>query len=196
MRNRRKLFKTIYDFWCIWYSKIISITFAAILLFLQYKYDLKIWDATNYADMLTAIITFLSIVIGIFGILIPMIVSAKNEKNSMAEYFFEKADIKYFTKCMKSIFSSGMLSLICVCILYLEDIVEEVFLKWFLSFTVCSFVYFCCNAYRFIGIMINLLIRRRKNENSSEGTSKTYKKPKTEDEIKKINNQIRQNKKF
>lgn len=190
MKKNRKVLCKMYDLWCVWYSKIIPIFFAVTVIFLQYRFDLKIWLIEDYSDMLTAIITFLSIIIGIFGILIPAVLSAKGEKNSMASYFFDRADNISFAKSIKSIFSSGIITILMICILYLKDIAGRKCYIYFLGITVFFLIYFCCNAYRFIGIMIDLLIRRKKNSSDIDSHRKEYKNKMSEKEKENVDKMI------
>ncbi len=182
----------IKDYWNASYSLIISSVLAVCVLILQFKFDFKLWLIEDYSDMLTAVITFLSIVISVFGILIPAVLSTKDENDSLANYFFEVADNKSFAKNIRRIFSSGIATILLVCILYLKNVAGKTFYKCLLSFAVFFLVYFCCNAYRFIGILIDLLIRRRKKDSkTTTSAKKVYKnkmtEEKREDIIDKIN---------
>lgn len=170
-----------------WYGIIISIFVTGILAFEQRKYNLVFWEAEYYSDMLTAVITFLSIIIGIFGILIPAIISAREDKASKTNYFFENADVEFFSKCIKKIFCSGILSVICICLLYLQDIIDEKFYIWIFRVSIFLILYFCFGSYRFIGIMLSLLIGGKK-EKEPKKTVKLYKN-KTSDKDRSIINE-------
>lgn len=176
--------------WYSWYSVILAALITGFLVFEQSKYDLKFWKATYYSDMLTAIITFLSIIIGILGILIPSIISAREDKDSMASYFFQNADGRFFAKCITRIISSGILSVICICLLYLQDVMEEKIYIWIFRISIFLLLYFCFGSYRFIGIMLSLLVEG-KNRRDSGKVIKKYKNRIDETERDIINKKLK-----
>ncbi len=176
--------------WYSWYGIILSSLLSVFLAFEQHKHDLYFWKATYYSDMLTAIITFLSIIIGIFGILIPTVISAKEDDKSIANYFFQNADGVFFAKSIRKLISSGILSVICVCLLYLQDILNEKIYVWVFRISVFFTLYFCFGSYRFIGIMLGLLVGSESKKDAKK-TVKKYKNRIDEAERNRINEKLK-----
>ena len=84
----------------IWYSNyqwIIPMIVTALITGGAYGLSVKPWSGEAYSDMLTALITVQSIIISVFGILIPSLVSVKDEKG-LVDYFYENADVEDFVK--------------------------------------------------------------------------------------------------
>lgn len=174
--------------WYSWYGVILAAVITSILGYEQHKYNLSFWTAKYFSDMLTALITFLSIVIGIFGILIPSMISAREDKEGITNYFFENVDGRFWAKCIRRIISSGILAIICICFLYLQDIIIEKVYIWIFRMSIFFILYFCFGSYRFIGIMLNLLIG--KNKKTIEKRTKKYKNKTNDIEQKKINERL------
>ncbi len=185
----KSILQHLTDLWYSWYSIAIAAIIATTLAFGQYKYGLEFWKAKYYSDMLTAIITFLSIIIGIFGILMPSVITAKEDRKGMVNYFFENADGEFFAKCIKRIISSGILSVIFICLLYLQDIIDGKIYIWIFRVSIFLILYFCFGSYRFIGIMLRLLIGGKNKEDIEKGVKK-YKHKIDESERKRINEQL------
>ena len=95
------------DFHAFWYSHyalIIPMTIISILLFAEVKQKIQILQICKnslFSDMLTALITCMSIIISIFGFLIPSLISAKND--TMVKYFIENANMDVFVGKIKSV---------------------------------------------------------------------------------------------
>ena len=175
--------------WYSWYSIIIAGLLTVFLVIEQHKYHLNFWEATYYSDMLTAIITFLSIIIGIYGILIPAVISAKEGKESIVSYFFQNADGKFFAECIRKIISSGILSVIGICLLYMHDVLSEKIYIWIFRISIFLILYVCLGSYRFIGIMLGLLVGRKSKKDMNKGT-KRYKFRIDEEERNRINEKL------
>lgn len=165
----------IYDNWHFAMAIVFDVVAA---IFVKY-YEIHFWEAKHYSDMLTAIITFVSIIMSVFGVLMPTVFTGNSE---MANYFKRNADIAYFAKSVKHIIICGFGSIACICGMYLSDEIPMNILKAFGllgGFSLCSF---SLGAYRYLGIMLRLLI-----ENKEEYKGKTYKKRISEQDRKELN---------
>lgn len=189
--NFKKILDELSYAWYSWYSTIIPAIFVVATIAWQNKCEVEFWKAQYYPEMLTALITFLSIVISVFGILIPSMISVKDEKNSLTKYFFDNADTNFFAKAIKRTILSGIASVLVVCLLYLYDVMNVKLFKCVFATAVFVAVYFCCNAYRFIGIMLKLLIGT--NDKNRNNTGKRYKNQMSEEERMRINEQLKKN---
>lgn len=98
---------------------------------------------------------------GIFGFLIPALVSNKKDCG-MIEFFLEHTDQKFFVKKVKILIASGMITVLLCLFLFLENALKEwIFVLGMLSL-VWFLLFFVCNAYRFIGLILSLLIFNKK----------------------------------
>ena len=91
----RKLKEKAVDYWHFCYCEVISIIATVVIISVERKCKIQFWNAQNFADMLTALITFLSIVLGIYSFLIPSFVSAKEEEK--IKNFLANADMYLFS---------------------------------------------------------------------------------------------------
>lgn len=167
------------DYWHFYYCEVIPIIITVVIIAVERKCKIKFWNAQNFADMLTALITFLSIVLSIYSFLIPSFVSAKEDEK--VKNFLANADMELFIKNIKKIFIEGIITLVCVCSLFLYDIINTAIYVKIMYISVFFMAMFCCRSYRFIGIIIDLLIETKK------GT------PKSSDRVlggKKYNNKV------
>lgn len=174
-----KCVSKIFENWHFVLSIILEIV---IIIFVNY-YKVYFWKAEYYNDMLTAIITFISIVISIFGILIPSVFTSNNK---MINYFKENADISYFVKSIKNIVVSGFGSIGCICLMYLYDTIPMNAFKGFCILSIFFLFVFVFGSYRYLSIMLRLLI-----ENKKEYQGKTYKKQSSEKDREELNNMLK-----
>lgn len=182
MKNKKN-FRFV-QFWYSNYQWIIPMLFTTLIVWSAYKLKVKPWLGEAYSDMLTALITVQSIIISVFGILIPSLVSIKDE-SGLIKYFFENADIEDFVKRMKKTILSGISDIFLICILYAYDVLP---IKIYVAIGVlCLFVllYFYCGSYRYVSILLKLLIVKKK-----EYKGKEFKKKLTDQEIEKLNQKL------
>lgn len=162
--------KSIQEGWIRVYSFVIP-TVVTVLYLTFFAFNLEVFvdynsiENSNMENLLDGIITFVTIIMGIFGFLIPALVSNKKD-GGMTEFFLEHTDQELFVRKLKLLVMSGMVTVLLCLILFLEDALKEwVFLSgttlliWFLLF-------FVCNAYRFIGLILSLLIFHRKTDDT------------------------------
>lgn len=148
------------------YSYVIpTILTAAYILYLISIYHCKsgfhlIQESTNFDGMLEALVTFMSIILSVFGFLIPTFLSSKGESAAI-KYFMEYADMKLFAAKLKNIVAIGLIDTFITCILFLKDIFPQVIANTLICIWLWVLLFFMCNSYRFISIMINLLLAEK-----------------------------------
>lgn len=141
-----------------------SICLIYAVIYLLIKMRLLDWynlfDSSNVNNVLEAIVTFISIVISILGVLLPLIISTK-DSSEMIKWFFSVIDKQYFITSVRRIFLSGLLAVFVSCVLFFHDIFYENF-NFLLSLTLIWLVlYFLTSSYRFISIFLRLLITEK-----------------------------------
>ena len=163
------IYERTIDFWRKSYSWIIPCLAVVAKVYINHKYDFKITEICgneSFSDMLAAIITSMSIIISIFGFLIPSLISAKNDK--MVKYFIENADMDEFIKKVKSVIRSGIIGILFSIILYVNENLLP-FVRTILLYSwIAVDINFVCSSYRFISIIISLLLKEKKNINSNK----------------------------
>lgn len=185
MKNEERVYR-----WKQWCPYIISIalTMAYIIyMIVIYHYKKKlpvIQDSSNFNGMLEALVTFMSIILSVFGFLIPSFLSSKSESSAI-KYFLSYADMKMFSAKLKNIVAIGLTDIFFTCILFLKDIFSHVLTNIIVCIWLWFLFFFMCNSYRFISIMINLLIAE-KEEFVQKAANNV-----TEEEMEKLNNTIR-----
>lgn len=70
----------------------------------------------------------------------------------------ENADLEYFAKQLKNIVAVGLIEVFITCYLLLYDIIPEYILNMSIIIWVWILLYFLCCSYRYIGIMIKLMV--------------------------------------
>lgn len=176
--------KKMINIWIMYYQIIIPIFITVSAIYLCRKYKIYLWKAENYTDMLTAVITFLSIIISVFGILIPTVFTNKKE-NYLLEYFINNIDVKYFMQSIKRVMASGIISIFLVCALYPFDVIPMCVYTKILAISFWVLIYFLCGSYKYLSIMLRLII-----EEGERYQGKTYTKQLNEKNRSDINSML------
>ena len=163
--------KEIQEGWIRVYSFVIPTMVTALyLLFSVCNFGIFIEQGNkeniDVESLLDGIITFVTIIMGIFGFLIPTLVSNKKDCG-MIEFFLEHTDQKLFVRKLKMLVVSGMVTVLLCLVLFLENILKEWVFTFGMTFLVWFLLFFVCNAYRFIGLILSLLIFNRKTNDIS-----------------------------
>ena len=121
--------KRIQEAWIRVYSFVIPTIVAALYFWLFVcnpesfiKYGSE--ESININSLLDGIIAFVTIIMGIFGFLIPALVSNKKDCG-MIEFFLEHTDQKFFVKKVKILIASGMITVLLCLFLFLENALKE-----------------------------------------------------------------------
>ena len=182
MKNKRNSKAVL--IWYLNYQWIIPMLFTVLITATAYILGVKPWSGEAYSDMLTALITVQSIIISVFGILIPSLASIRDEKEGI-KYFFENADVEDFIKRVKRTILSGISDIFLICLLYAYDVLP---IKVYIVIGVlCLYVllYFLCGSYRYLSIMLKLLILKK-----NEYKSKDFKRKLTDQQREYLNKKL------
>lgn len=117
-------------------------------------------NSRNFGSMLEALVTFMSIILSVFGFLIPSFLSSKGTSSAI-KYFMKYADMRVFSAKLKNIVGIGLVDTFFTCILFLKDIFSESVANVLICIWLWFLLFFMCNSYRFISIMINLLLAEK-----------------------------------
>ena len=86
----------------------------------------------------------------------------------MVKYFIENADMEEFVKKVKSVIRSGMLGILLSIVLYMNENLFPHVRTFILYVWLGINVNFLCSSYRFIGIIISLLLNEKKDIDDAE----------------------------
>lgn len=131
-----------------------------------------IQNSTGFEKMLETIVTFISIVLSVFGFLIPAFLSSKGS-SLLIQYFLDSINVEAFVKQLKNVVAVGLLDVIFTCVLLLGDIFSTDVMNILLEIWIWFILYFMCVAYRFISILLSIMIapkEERKQEVINEAS--------------------------
>lgn len=179
-----KIFKVLIQIWILYYHIFIPILVTISGVFICRKYKIYLWNAEYYNDMLTAIITFLSIILSVFGILIPTVFVNKKE-NGLVKFFMDNADIKYFVNSVKRIMLGGIFDVFFVCILYSYDVIPRQVYIVIMIICLGILLYFLCGSYKYLSLLLRLVL-----EDGKPYTGKTYNNEISQEKRNEINEML------
>lgn len=165
----KRIGKKISEYWELYYHIFIPIFMTVLGTLVCWKKKVYLWNSNKYFDMLGAVITFLSIVISIFGILIPTVFT---NKTKLVNFFVKNADTAYLVKDIKRVMVSGISNIIMICLLYLQDIFSQKFYGMICILGLFLFLYFLCGSYKYLSLLLRLVIETKEPHNG-----KKYEKP-------------------
>lgn len=141
---------------------IVLPIFSVVAYFICYKiWEIKIWESKNFPDTLTSMVTFVSIIISFFGVLLTILISAK-EKSELINYFLDTADKEVFASSIKRLILHGLLTVIISAILFMYDIMSECEIVIYVCIGIFTLVRFTTLTYRFTNILLMLFLKDRK----------------------------------
>jgi len=181
------------DIWRGCYSVVIPSIACAIYLtiyFLIQRNKIEyfyVTDSENFTSVLEAIISFVSMIIGVFGFLLPILITSKNEF-TLVKYFINNIDKKAFSFNLRMIIVSGFAVVFASSMLFFFDIFSEWFKQAVILTWIWLLLYFMSNSYRFISLLIRLFLEE-KSEVKKEMLS-----PMSDIESQNLKDRIRKNK--
>lgn len=119
-----------------------------------------IQNSKNFEAMLESLVVFMSIILSVFGFLIPSFLSSKGESKAL-KYFIKYADMRLFAVKLKNIVAIGLINTFFTCTLFLKDIFSDITTNIIICIWLWLLLFFMCNSYRFISLMINLLLAEK-----------------------------------
>ena len=156
------------DWWRGVYSIVIPTVISgiyfilSILIFLRKIEWRYLWESVNYSDSLSVLVTFISIILSFFGILIPLLISGKSTSETI-KYFFSVVDKKYFLNRIKIMIISGFLTILLLALLYFNDLYYDMVNLILSTGMLWVLLYFVASAYRLICIMLMMFLYEKKN---------------------------------
>ncbi len=173
------------DGWRRCYCLVIPVVCTLIYIWFSYKADQKVWMSKNFPDILSSIITFVSIAISLFGVLLTLLISEKG-KSEMIQFFLDSADKKVFIKSLKRLIMSGLLTVIVSVCLFAEDIINDKWMLFLSSIAIFTLIKFMALTYRFTNILLDLFIKDKEEYRKKEGPAlEPEKKKELQERIKK-----------
>ena len=172
------------NIWRQVYCILFPIIAVIIYLCCYCRLGIKIWTSKNFSDTLTSMITFVSIIISFFGVLLTLLITAK-ENSKLIKHFLDSADKEDFAASIRKLIMNGLLTVIFSAILYMNDIMVEKIIVIFMCCEIYVLIKFTALTYRFTNILLMLFI---KDFNGNEGTKLPEDRKKALDE--KIQNGI------
>lgn len=102
--------------------------FATVICFFMYKIDFVFIKNTNVDNLIDGLVTMESIVIGLIGAIIPVVLSMKNE-SKFVKYVFENDTQGLFRKYLTVTIGVGLLSVIFSLAMYIREEYTETVLS-------------------------------------------------------------------
>lgn len=162
-------YRKMLDKWRSLYCMILPVAAVGAYLLCYKKWGIKVWNSDNFTETLTSMITFVSIIISFFGVLLTILISAK-EKSKLIHYFLASADKEDFVASIKRLIMYGLLTVIFAAVLFIKDIMAEKVILIFLCCGIFALIKFTTLTYRFTNILLMLFIEDRDSVGKREGT--------------------------
>lgn len=145
--------------WDKWYQNILPF-FAAVGCYCLYRFcPIDLFTGLHISDALTSVITAESIILSLFGVMLPLLASARNSSN-LVQYFFAAIDINAFSDQLKRCIGVCFLSLLsCVGMFFIDAQQNMSLYMLFFSAWVGLLVALFCRSYRFLSLIISLLFQ-------------------------------------
>ena len=157
----------VLDFWRGIYSIVIpSACCIVYLIFSVLIYSGKLnwsyfWEGENFTDALGTLVTFISIAISFFGVLIPILISGKTSSETI-KFFFSVVDKKYFLGRIKVMMISGVMAVVLLALLYFSDIYSTEANIVIMAAMIWLFFYFVAASYRIISLLLMMFLVEKK----------------------------------
>lgn len=153
-----EIYGKMLDIWRRIYCIVLPVVAVIIYLCCYCRLGIVIWTSEKFSDTLNSMITFVSIIISFFGVLLTMLITAK-EHSKMIKYFFDSADKAFFSASIRRLIVHGLLTVIFSAILYMNDIMADNIILFFMCCEIFSLIKFATLTYRFTNILLMLLIK-------------------------------------
>ena len=114
-----------------------------------------IGDSKGFAEMCKAIVEFSSIVLGIYGFLMPAVICRQDKFN---KYFWKNVDKQRFSKDIQRLITSGIVTILLSAGLLISDIFYRKLCEILVGCLCWLLIFFCCNSIRFISIFVSLIV--------------------------------------
>ena len=112
-------------------------------------------DSKNFVNMCELITQFSSIVLGVYGIFIPVVIG---KQDRFTNYFWQNINRDKFAKDVHKIILSGIFVIILSIVLTVSDIMNKKIVMILVGMMVWVLFFYACCTYRFLGIFIQLIV--------------------------------------
>ncbi len=132
-------------------------------------------SSVGFEKMLETIVTFISIVLSVFGFLIPAFLSSRGS-NLLIQYFLDSIDVHCFVRQLKNVVVVGLIDVLFTSMLLLKDIFSASIMNVLLPLWLWLVLYFMCVSYRFISILLSIMVEpkeKRRKEVINEAPKET-----------------------
>lgn len=163
-----KYYIIILEIWRKIYCFVIPVTATILYARGCFKYGFKIYESKGFTDALTALITFVSIIISFFGVLLTMLISIK-ETSELVRFFLKSIEKKDFVSSIKRLIMWGLFTVIMAIVLFAKDILAEKIIIIMTIVIIYSLMRFTTLTYRFTNILLSLFISDKKDLKKEEG---------------------------
>ena len=146
---------------------ILELIYISYIKFGVYGEAQWVWigGSKGFGDMCKAIAEFSSIVLGIYGFMIPAVIGRQDKFNNE---FWKNIDKESFSRDFKHLIISGIITILASSMLLVHDIISAKVLMVLLGGFFWILAFYCCSSYRFIRIFISLIVEGRNNSDDSE----------------------------
>ena len=145
-----------------YYTKIIPsialvIYFIFMIIFYLCNNSITILhESKGFETFCELIANFSTIILGIYGFLIPIMIGKMDEKH--IKKFWGIIDKAEFSQDIKDVILSGILTILCSSIFVVSDVFNEIVVCIIFGFLIWILLFYACSSYRFIGIFILLIM--------------------------------------
>lgn len=173
----------IETFFFDWYPLIFGICIGAVFVVLQANGIVNFLSVENFNDVLNAVMSFVSILIGLISLLITTVLV--NEKNStIVDSFLDVVGRNRFYKATRANIVTGVFTAFFSVLLYFKQIFFPTINLFFFSLWVVSLMSFFLFTIKFTDLLLQLLILKPKEK---EKRTKTTSR-RTDEAVKEIQN--------
>lgn len=164
------------SFWRKYYSVVVPLTISTAYLIFHYVSGFDLSESKNLADAMGGIITAISIVLSLFGVMLAIVIPAQTQTDSV-RIFFKSADRATLISAIRNSLASGFVALVLSFTLYFSDILLDA-AYWITLLWVFALLYLFCSAFRFIALFLSVLFtpvkqaKKKDNNNATEDRRK------------------------
>lgn len=165
--KKNKYYIFVLEIWRRIYCFVIPATVTILYAMGCLKGGFRIYGSEGFTEALTALITFVSIIISFFGVLLTMLISIK-ETSELVRYFLKTIEKKDFVSSIKRLVMWGLFTVIMAVILFMKDILSEKIIITITIIAIYSLMRFTTLTYRFTNILLSLFINEKKDLKKEE----------------------------
>lgn len=136
----------------------ISSLFLIILYYgISKIYNINIFSSRNLIALLSAFISGVSILIGVYGVLLTNFITFKKSSNAI-DFFLKLADKNTLKKNMLRCVRNGIIDILLSLVLILNDVMSKNFFNILIYFWMYITLNFFMEIYNFIKILLKLIL--------------------------------------